>query len=120
MPSSRRMVLFAVVALVALALDLGGPALAPAPAAAADRPQSEWVKRGPGRKLVYKTTATGDRIMDFSHAGYMGGGVAIPKVKVARTVKPSGGEDDVAAIQAAIDQVSALPLRGGFRGAVLL
>jgi hypothetical protein len=58
--------------------------------------------------------------MDFSHAGYMGGGVAIPAVPVKRTVKPSGGADDAASIQAAIDEVAALPLRGRFRGAVLL
>jgi hypothetical protein len=94
-------------ALVALAL----------PAAAAEKPASEWVHRGPGGKLVYKTTPAGDRILDFSHAGYMGGGVAIPAVAVKRTVKSSG---DAAAIQAAIDEVSALPLEGGFRGAVLL
>ncbi len=42
---------------------------------AAERATSEWVYPGPDRKLVYKTTPTGDRIMDFSHAGYMGGGV---------------------------------------------
>jgi hypothetical protein len=34
---------------------------------------SEWVYAGPSGKLVYKTTPAGDRIMDFSHAGYMGG-----------------------------------------------
>jgi hypothetical protein len=89
-------------------------------AAAGDRPHSEWVYPGPNGKLVYKTTPAGDRIMDFSHAGYMGGGVALPTVPVKRTVKPSGGEDDVTAIQAAIDEVSALPLVRGFRGAVLL
>ena len=88
---------------------------------AGDRPHSEWVYPGPKGKLVYKTTPAGDRIMDFSHAGYMGGGVALPTVPVKRTVKPSGGEDDVAAIQAAIDEVSALPLvrglpRGGAAG----
>jgi hypothetical protein len=91
------------------------------PAAAADRPpQSAWVHAGPGGKLVYKTTPAGDRIVDFSHAGYMGGGVAIPALPVKRTVKPSGSGDDAAAIQAAIDEVSALPLQGAFRGAVLL
>jgi hypothetical protein len=89
-------------------------------AVAKERPRSEWVDRGPDRRLVYKTTPGGDRIMDFSHAGYMGGGVAIPTVKVKRTVKPSGGADDAGVIQAAIDEVSALPLDGGFRGAVLL
>src|SRR5438874_1486035 len=96
-------------ALVALAL----------PAAAAEKRTSDWVHRGPDGRLVYKTTPAGDRILDFSHAGYMGGGVAIPNVAVKRSLKPSGG-DDAAAIQAAIDEVSALPLEGGFRGAVLL
>jgi hypothetical protein len=96
-------------------------ALALAPSAHADRrPFSEWVHPGPKGQLVYRTTPSGDRIMDFSHAGYMGGGVALPSVPVRRTVKPSGGEDDAAAIQAAIDEVSALPLVKGFRGAVVL
>jgi len=81
---------------------------------------SVWVYPGPDGKLVYKTTPAGDRIMDFSHAGYMGGGVALPDVPVQRTVEPSGGEDDTALIQAAIDEVSAMPLEDGFRGAVLL
>ena len=99
-------------ALVALGLT--------APAAAADRPTSAWVHPGDDGKLVYRTTETGDRIMDFSHAGYMGGGVALPDVPVKKTIKPTGGDDDAAAIQAAIDEVAALPLEGGFRGAVLL
>jgi hypothetical protein len=58
--------------------------------------------------------------MDFSSAGYMGGGVALPNVPVVRTVKPSDRSDDTAAIQAAINQVAALPLSGQFRAAVLL
>jgi hypothetical protein len=70
-------------------------------------------------KLVYHASPRGDRIPDFSYAGYMGGGVPLPSVPVMRRVKPSGG-DDTAAIQNAIDAVSALPLRGKFRGAVLL
>ena len=53
-------------------------------ARAADRPASEWVRRGADGKLAYKTTPTGDRIMDFSHAGYMGGGVALPDVAVKK------------------------------------
>jgi F5/8 type C domain len=81
---------------------------------------SEWVHPGPDGRLVYKTTPTGDRIMDFSYAGYMGGGVALPTVPVAKTVQPSGGEDDTATIQAAINEVAAMPLTNGFRGAVLL
>lgn len=79
----------------------------------------QWVAVGPAGKLEYKTTAKGDRIMDFSHAGYMGGGVAIPTMPVKKEVAQSGG-DDSAAIQAAIAEVSAMPLVQGFRGAVLL
>jgi hypothetical protein len=84
-------------------------------------PASQWVSVGPDGKLVYKTlTPQGDRIMDFSHAGYMGGGVALPDVPVVKTLEPGGGVDDVPAIQAAIDAVSQRPLLNGFRGAVLL
>jgi hypothetical protein len=86
---------------------------------AADR-TSEWIFPGPNGKLAYKKTPAGDQIMDFSSAGYMGGGVALPTVPVKRTVKPTGNADDTATIQAAIDKVAAMPLTGGFRGAVLL
>jgi hypothetical protein len=58
--------------------------------------------------------------MDFSYAGYMGGGVALPDVPVRKTVRPSGGADDTGIIQAAIDEVAKMPLKDGFRGAVLL
>src|SRR5438045_4012468 len=81
---------------------------------------SEWIHHGKDGKLVYKTTPAGDKIMDFWPAGYMGGGVAFPDVPVKQTVKPSGGDDDTAAIQSAIDAVSAMKLEGKFRGAVLL
>jgi hypothetical protein len=81
---------------------------------------SQWVHTGPGGKLIYKTTPAGDRIMDFSSAGYRGGGVALPNVPVKATVLPSGGQDDTGAIQAAIDRVAAMDPVNGFRGAVLL
>ena len=98
--------------------------LASLDAPSADNPRSEpldrqWVALGANGKLAYKTTPKGDHIMDFSHAGYMGGGVALPTLPVKKEVAPSGG-DDTAAIQAAIGEVSALPLLNGFRGAVLL
>ena len=98
--------------------------LASLDAPSADNPRSEpldrqWVALGANGKLAYKTTPKGDHIMDFSHAGYMGGGVALPTLPVKKEVAPSGG-DDTAAIQAAIGEVSALPLVNGFRGAVLL
>jgi hypothetical protein len=58
--------------------------------------------------------------IDFSHAGYAGGGVDIPIAPAVVAVQPSGA-DDASLLQGAIDHVSALPLRaGGFRGAVLL
>ena len=71
-----------------------------------DDATSQWVHPDPDGKLVYKTTPAGDRIMDFSYAGYMGGGVALPMVPVVRTVAPGGPNDGTAAIQAAIDEVS--------------
>ena len=57
----------------------------------------QWVAAGSNGKLEYKTTPKGDRIMDFSHAGYMGGGVALPSLPVKKEVAPSG-DDDTAAI----------------------
>ena len=81
---------------------------------------SKWVSVGAGGTLRYGTDARGNRIMDFSHAGYKGGGVRLPVVRVARTLQPAAG-DNTGAIQAAIDQVSGLtPDADGFRGAVLL
>ena len=57
---------------------------------------------------------------DFSHAGFRGGGVAIPNVAVQETLSPITG-DNLAQIQAAIDRVSQrTPDSDGFRGAVLL
>jgi hypothetical protein len=88
---------------------------------AADRDKREpWVSFDASGRLVYRTLPRGDRIVDFSYAGYMGGGVPLPsRLPIGRTVAPSGG-DDTAAIQKAIDEVSAMPLKDGIRGAVLL
>ena len=79
-----------------------------------------------GDRLAYGTFAMKEqsnavnRIPDFSHAGYMGGGVALPNLPTIITLSPSGG-DDTALIQSAIDQVEAMdPDLNGFRGAVLL
>ncbi|NBZ95620.1 MAG: hypothetical protein EBR40_04210 [Proteobacteria bacterium] len=78
-----------------------------------------WVSEGSNGHLVYGTNNLGDRIPDFSHAGYGGGGVKIPDVPVQKTVSPSAG-DDSAAIQEAVNAVGAMPLKDGFRGTVLL
>jgi hypothetical protein len=73
-------------------------------------------------RLVYAADAAGNIIPDFSYAGYMGGGVRIPDVASVLTVRPDPqSPDDAARIQAAIDEVSGLPINSfGFRGAVLL
>jgi hypothetical protein len=82
--------------------------------------QSEHVYMGGDGRLVYVPYENGDRIPDFSFAGYGGGGVALPTVATAVTVFPIEG-DDGDNIQAAIDQVSVLdPDADGFRDAVLL
>jgi len=81
--------------------------------------ESEWVHFDQNEKLVYKKLEMGERILDFSVAGYGGGGVKIPDVPVKKTVSPSGG-DDTEAIQKAIDEVAGLELVSGLRGAVLL
>jgi hypothetical protein len=71
-------------------------------------------------RLTYPADANGNRLTDFSNAGYKGGGVALPTVPVRVTISPVSG-DDTASIQAAIDQVGAMPIQAdGYRGAVLL
>jgi hypothetical protein len=58
--------------------------------------------------LQYVSDADGNRVPDFSHAGYGGGGVVWPRVAARVRVEPVEGEDG-RRIQAAIDHVSALP-----------
>jgi hypothetical protein len=83
-------------------------------------PTTSLVYPGVDGKLVYIADSVGNRIPDFSNAGYKGGGVQIPLVPVRKTVWPSLG-DNSTAIQKAIDEVSSLPPdASGFRGAVLL
>jgi hypothetical protein len=74
---------------------------------------------GSGPELKYATTEKGDRICDFSHAGYGGGGVAFPTSNNKKTVSSvTGDASDV--IQSAINQVAAMPLVDGVRGVVEL
>ena len=60
-------------------------------------------------------------IPDFSYAGYMGGGVALPTdIPIQATVVPDSG-DDTDRIQDAIDIVGARePDQNGYRGVVLI
>jgi len=70
--------------------------------------------------LTYEADANLNRIPDFSHAGYQGGGIAIPNVPVEQTISPIAG-DNTAHIQATIDAVGAMTMdANGFRGEVLL
>ncbi len=70
--------------------------------------------------LFLASAALAQPAIDFSYAGYAGGGVPAPAVPATISVRPTGG-DDTALLQAALDHVAALPLRrDGFRGAVLL
>ena len=67
-------------------------------------------------------TSTGNQMIDFSHAGYMGGGVTIPWVPVEIELEPDpNSDDDYARIQAAINQIADMDITvGGFRGTLLL
>ena len=68
---------------------------------------SPWAELVNGT-LTYEQTSNGDHIMDFSSAGYNGGGVALPtSFTVVQTLSPSGG-DDTSAIQAKITSVGNL------------
>ncbi|MGD0260908.1 MAG: DNRLRE domain-containing protein [Verrucomicrobiota bacterium] len=84
---------------------------------------SVWVYPGPSGRLIAQPDALGNRILDCSGVGYLGGAVPLPSsntVPVAVTISPVAG-DNVANLQNAINQVAALPLgTNGFRGAVLL
>lgn len=87
---------------------------------AATAHQSQWARLGPNGKLDYAQSSNGDRIPDFSSAGYRGGGVALPNVAARITISPNG-VDDTPAIQAALDSVAKLaPGADGRRGAVQL
>jgi len=74
-----------------------------------------------GQPLKYKEDQFGNRIPDYSTAGY-GSGAVIPDVPVALTLSPSGtGVDDTVRIQDAINELSQRPMNAdGFRGALLL
>lgn len=83
-------------------------------------PQAQWVHPGTNGLLVYYQDNLGNRLPDFSYAGYEGGGVPLPVVPVKQTITAIGG-DNTANVQNAINAVSAMaPDANGFRGAVLL
>jgi len=68
----------------------------------------------------WAAVAPAQTAIDFSCAGYGGGGVVAPVVAAVIAVRPSGA-DDTQLLQSAINHVAALPMQvNGFRGAVLL
>ena len=82
---------------------------------------SSIVYKGPDGALIYHSDEDGNRIPDFSHAGYRGGGVPLPDVPVRITLDPSPSGDDTEQIQQALDEVGEMALdENGHRGAVLL
>lgn len=82
--------------------------------------QSAIVRYDSTGRLTYVRDSLGNRIPDFSHAGFGGGGVPLPVVPQVRTLAPIPG-DNTAHLQAAIDSVGALPPDGdGIRGALVL
>jgi hypothetical protein len=83
-------------------------------------PFTSLVYPGIDGKLVYIADSLGNKIPDFSNAGYKAGGVAIPFVQTKAVVWPVLG-DNSDQLQKIIDSVSALaPDAYGFRGAILL
>src|SRR5690348_14846907 len=83
-------------------------------------PTTTLVYPGMDGKLIYVADSLGNKIPDFSNAGYKGGGVAIPYVQTKAIVWPVLG-DNSDQLQKVIDSVSALtPDANGFRGAILL
>ena len=66
---------------------------------------SEWAFGGPDHRLHYRYDARGNSIMDFSSAGYRGGGVKLPSAAAAQRLTPAPG-DNTARIQAALDNAT--------------
>ena len=83
-------------------------------------PTTSIVYPGAEGKLVYIADSLGNRIPDFSNAGYKGGGVSLPHIQPKAIVWPIAG-DNSDHLQKVIDSISALPPdASGFRGAILL
>jgi len=82
--------------------------------------QSSLVYYSGDSSLIYKTDVEGNRIPDFSYAGYKSGGVDIPSISIVKTISSISG-DNTAHIQVAINEVAAMQTdANGFRGALLL
>jgi hypothetical protein len=82
--------------------------------------QSKIVRTGTLGKLEYTADKEGNRIPDFSYAGYRNGAVPIPTIAVVDSVSPVAG-DNTSNIQNVINRVASRSLdANGFRGALLM
>src|SRR6185437_10603269 len=73
-----------------------------------------------GGHVTYGYNSVGDKIPDYSSAGYGGGGFTIPTPSVTTTLSPSGG-DDTTTLQNAINSIEAMSVgANGFRGVLKL
>jgi len=82
--------------------------------------QSSILHYNENNRLVYHSDEDGNRIPDFSYAGYKNGESDIPNVPVVFTISPENG-DNTDNIQSAIDMVSVMsPDENGHRGTLLL
>lgn len=98
-----------------------GAAICPPPL---EQPPGSWtsaiVPVGPDDALEYVADGEGNRIADFSFAGYHRGEAELPAVAMALALAPIDG-DNTAHIQQAIDELGAMPPGpDGLRGAVVL
>ncbi len=82
--------------------------------------ESKIVYRGNDEKLVYVADSSGNRIPDFSYAGYKNSAERIPDVPVVKILEPVSG-DNTTLIQNALFEVAMMPPdSNGFHGALLL
>jgi len=82
------------------------------------------------KPLSYKSGHRGNKVLDFSLAGYKGGGVKLPEFSSVLKnnqiieLSPSGdtsGKKDAAAIKKAVADITSWPLnQNGFKGGILL
>jgi len=87
---------------------------------AQDSWQSQIVYYGSDSSLVYVSDPEGNRIPDFSYAGYKGGLEEIPDVPVVKTLAPLEG-DNTTRIMYALSEIYYMPKdENGFHGALLL
>lgn len=82
--------------------------------------QSQLVKQENG-KLVYKQDEEGNRIPDFSYAGYKNSNTSIPEVnKVLKEISPVKGDNTYHINQAILSLAKAPKNKEGIRGVLLL